>query len=121
MKKRMLNKLKKQKAVYWAKGTNDGFGGYTYGDPIELKVTWLFKQEKFVSALDGEELVSTSVVLVDRDLVMGGMLALTTLSDLSSSGLPEDNGAFEIKAYTKVPDYKGTNFSRKVWLESKRN
>ena len=115
MRNRILNKLKKQKAVYWANPVNDGFGGYTYDAPVQLMVLWEDKQEKFMS-VDMEELLSSSVVHTNQDVEIGGMISLMALADLSSSELPADNDAIEIKAFNKTPDHRGVTFSRKAWL-----
>lgn len=115
MNSRIANNLLKQTAVYWGSPVNDGFGKYTYAEPVEIKCCWVDKQEKFLSK-NAEELLSQAIVIVDQDVVVGGRLALTTLLQLSSTEVPEDNDALEIKAFQKTPDFKGTTFSRKVWL-----
>lgn len=116
MKARLINNFKKQNAVYWANPVNDGYGDYTFDSPVEIQVQWENKQEKFVSALNGEEVISRAVIFVPQDLAIQGMLSLMSIANISSSELPADNNAYEIKASEKVPDHRGTNFSRKVWL-----
>lgn len=115
MNTRTAQNLLRQKAVYWANPVNDGQGGYTYDTPIEIDCRWLWKQEKFIND-KAEEIVSKAIVLVDQDVAIKGMLALTTLDDLNSSELPEDEDAFEIKAFFKSSDYKVKSYTRKAWL-----
>ena len=115
MNNRIAQKLLKQKAVYWGAPVNDGYGGYTYASPVEINCRWINKQQKFVDS-NAEEHLSRAIVIVDQDVVVGGKLALTTLADLDSTQLPENEDSYEIKAVMKSPDFKGTTFHRKVWL-----
>lgn len=110
-----IAKFLKQTAVYWGAPIPDGYGGYTYASPVEIKVRWSDKQEKFINQ-NMEEVLSKSVVMLDQDVVIGGQLALTDLVSLSSSQTPEDNDAYEIKAFSKTPDIRATKFVRKIWL-----
>ena len=105
----------KQDAVYWANPVNDGYGGYTYDEPVAVKCLWLNRNEKFVSSA-AEELVSRAIVMVDQTMAPKGMLALIDFTDLTSSMEPEDNGAYEIKAITDGPDFKGTSILKRVYL-----
>ena len=115
MNNRIIQSKMKQTAVYWGNPVQDGYGGYTYDDPVEFKVNWMEKQEKFVNKM-AEEHISQAVVYLPSDVVVQGQIALTDLLSLSSSQTPVDNDAFEIKAYAKTPEQRGVNFVRKIWL-----
>ena len=113
-----ITKYHKQTCVYWGSPTNDGWGGRTYGDPVELSCRWEDKQEKFVNA-QGEEHISRSIVYLGQDVVVNGYLYLGTLTDLSSAqeGDPEAvTGAYLIQAFGKIPNIKGTDYERTAWL-----
>jgi len=111
-----LTRMLKQTAVYWALAGNSGQGP-TFSDPVEVTCRWDWKQEKFMAG-GGivEELVSQAVVLCETDLAVGGFIALTDLDSLSSSQIPQDNDAYEIKGYEKVGNVRGTQHLRKAWL-----
>jgi hypothetical protein len=90
-------------AVYWANPQNDGYGGYLYDDPEEISVRWIDDQRKYLGKTKDfttyTEMISRAVIIVNQDLDPGGMIALTTLNDLTSSELPGDNDWFEFKKY----------------------
>lgn len=116
-----LQKFLNQDAVYWGSPTPNGFGGYTYADPVDVKVRWSIKQEKFLSAEAGatnsvEEILSTAVILSETDFEINGRLLLGIVADLSSDELPDTNGANTIKGFGKIPTMKADQFLRKAWL-----
>jgi len=85
-----------QTAVYWGTPVKDGYGGFTYAAPIEIKCRWEDKAEIFKS-LDGVEKVSNAIVYVDRDLSTEGFMMLGDLDDLDSSQeMPDDKVTYEI-------------------------
>lgn len=108
----------KQTAVYWGNPANDGAGGRSFDDPVEISVRWEEKQELFIDA-SGQEVRSNAVVFVGQDLDLGGYLALTDLDSLSSSeeGDPLTvDAAYEVRGWSKIPNLKGNKFVRKAWL-----
>lgn len=108
-----------QTAVYWANPQENGYGGKTYDDPVEIKCRWEDKQQVIVDD-NGEQLLSRSVVWGNMDFQYNGMLFLGTLADLDSSE-EEDPRSIEgiciIKRFEKTP-YLGstTIFLRKAYL-----
>ena len=125
-----ITRICKQTAVYWGNPTKDGYGGYTYDDPEEIKCRWADDKQLFESD-DGEQLVSKSIVLLTEDVDMNGLLYLGTLDDLEdlyddseedSSGVWYDpfiinTGLCIIKKFTKVPAVGSTTeFVRKAYL-----
>jgi hypothetical protein len=64
-----------QDATYWAPGAYDGFGSRVLFDPILIKCRWQDTSVLFRNA-QGEEVVSEAVVYADRQLAIGGYLAL---------------------------------------------
>jgi len=115
-----LRRFFRQKAVYWPSPTPDGYGGYTYGEPVEVDVRWTVKQDKFLSSQGAgngvEEILSRAVVLSETDFDMKGRLALMNLIDLSSSSTPETEGALTIEGFEKIPTIKADQFLRKAFL-----
>lgn len=110
-----IKKFLKQKAVYWGTPVPNGFGGFTYAEPVEISVRWTEKQELFLN-YNGEQVLSRAKLMLDQDVVVRGMLALTTLVELSSSQAPGDNAAYEIRAFQKMPDVRAKQYVRQVWL-----
>ena len=80
-----LKKFFNQTAIYWGSPDADGFGGFTFADPVEVKVRWTVKQEKFLSSQGTgngvEEILSRVVVLAETDFDMNGKMILGTLND----------------------------------------
>lgn len=107
-----------QKAVYWANPVNDGYGGRSFDDAIEIDVRWEDRQELFIDA-SGEEVRSRSVVYVAIDMSSGEYLYLGILAGLSSTeeGDPLTvSSAYAIRAFRKIPNVAGDVFVRKAWL-----
>ena len=108
----------RETCVYWGNPINDGEGGFTFDDPVEISCRWEGIYQ-VVSDKDGITMTSRAVVYVTQDVDEEGMLYFGTLSDLSSN--EEDNPkliakAFIIKRFQKMPDLKGIGFLRKAFL-----
>lgn len=112
-----------QKAVYWAPGSKttggrdfDDYGQPMYSAPVEIKCRWSDVAEEYVAA-DGTRQVSHSKVIVDRDVSLGGMLLLGELADVGDVNNPKNNdGAWEIRRFDKVPWLEGDEFLRTSYL-----
>jgi len=116
-----------QTAVYWGNPVNDGYGGLTYNDPVEVYCRWEDKNEIFIDT-NGNELVSKSVVYVTQDVDNNGYLYLGTLDSildsLESSATPINPinilGAYKIRRFDRIPKLGSTiEFLRKAYLTSK--
>jgi hypothetical protein len=117
----------KQTAVYWGNPVNDGMGGFTFDDPVEIACRWENINEIFI-APNGDELVAKSIIYVLQDVDHEGCLYLGTLDDLLESDgesigelVPSEiEGAQIIKRFDKIPVLGSTTeFLRKVYLTSK--
>jgi len=114
----ILRKNCNQTAVYWAAPVKDGYGGFTYGDPVEISVRWQDKTEIIMDS-KGVEMISKAEVFTIQDVAEQGILYLGDLDDLDST--QEDDpatitGAHSIKRFEKSPTANGREFVRKVWL-----
>ena len=108
----------KQTAVYWSTPVQDGYGGFTYADPVEVTVRWMEKNDLFVDQ-SGREVTSKAVVLAETDFEIGGRLWLGTLADLSVAEKASPHtlsDCSEIRGYTKVGDIDLTQFLRRAFL-----
>lgn len=111
-----LTKNHKQTIVYWGTPTKDKYSAMTFAAPVELSGRWEQIQEVFKDA-QGIEHVSSAVVFLGQDVDMEGWLYLGTLASISSAASPDTvTGSYQIKGFTKLPNLKGTNFERKVFL-----
>ena len=106
-----------QKGIRWTGATQDGYGGQTFDDPVEIDVRWEDRRELFVDAT-GKEVLSRAVVYVGVDLDDGDYLMLGELTDLDSGSVEprELTTAYEVRAFSKIPDLAGTRFVRKAFL-----
>jgi hypothetical protein len=118
----------KQTAVYWGNPTNDGSGGFTFDDPIEIICRWEDRNDIFLSPT-GKELNSKAVIYSIQDLDENGFVYLGTIDDLydlygDSLGAIDDpkmiESAFAILRFDKTPVLGSTTeFMRKSFLTSK--
>lgn len=111
-----ITKNLKQTIVYWSSPVSDGYGGYTFNTPIEIKGRWEDYQQVFIDSL-GVQSVSKAVIYIDRDVDIEGYLYLGDLDDIASSdeGNPKNvSGAYMIRSFNKIPNIKGSDFERKV-------
>jgi len=107
-----LIKNLKQTATYWGSPVASGSGGYTFASPVAVDVRWEKRQELFITA-EGKEELSKAVVYIGQDVVLNGYLYLGT----STEANPKDQeGSFEIRAFSKIPTLKGNYYQRKIWL-----
>ncbi len=116
-----LPKMLTDDCVYWPPvGTGQDGRSTLFGEAVPARCRWAEKNEQFMSKL-GEVQVSSAVVNTDADMEIGGALFHGEIGDLSnpssaggSEGLPE--GAWEIKGWKRIPDFRGRKFVRAAML-----
>ncbi len=125
-----ISKSLKQKAVYWGNPQNDGYGGFTYDDPIEIDCRWEDATQVFDANDDkGTKFISRAVVYVNRDIDYLGRIYLGTLLSLqdyleSSSGTYIDPNSIEdvgvahiVRRFEKIPELgSSSKFIRIAYL-----
>jgi hypothetical protein len=119
-----------QTAVYWGAPKNDGFGSFTYDDPIELTppngVRWEDRISITGKLMDkmGDIFSCNAVVYVQQDVDEEGYMFLGTLNDLDSDQAADPtlvSGAYRIKRFDKIPAMRSdTEFTRKAFLGLER-
>lgn len=113
---RTAERVMKQKAVYWERTGYDGSGEPVLGQPVVINCRWeqvtlIYKNKA------GNDAVSNSRVIVDRDVTEEGRLMLGELDDLESQSDPAANPtAYEIGRFDKIPNRQGNKFVRIVML-----
>lgn len=97
-----------QTVVYWGNPQPDGYGGYTYDDPIEISCRVEEVTEVIRSTMD-EEIISRAAMYSDRRLDRGGYVYVGTLDDsiidaLDSDADPKElDNVMVVLANEKVP------------------
>ena len=115
----IITRMCTQTAVYWGSPTEDGYGTFTYAEPIEILCRWEDKNQVFTE-LNGTQIVTRSEVHVTQDVDLEGLLYLGDLDDLDST--EEDDpmsidGIGIIKRFDKIPVLRSTDkFLRKAFL-----
>ena len=115
-----------QVAVYWGNPQDDGSGGFTFDDPVELTppngVRWENRVELGGRVFDkmGTIISLNAIVFLNQDVEEQGYLMLGTLDDLDSDSTINPKlieGAFEIKRFDKIPAIGSTtDFYRRAYL-----
>ena len=117
---KFIQKVCVQTAVYWGTPVEDGYGGKSFADPVEIACRWE-ERVNVVSDSRGNEIVSKVRVLVTQDLDEEGYLYLGELDDLDSDEEADPtivDGAHEIVRFDKIPMIKKTDeFVRTIYLK----
>lgn len=106
-----ISSLLNQTITYWSV-TPDGYGGYTFGTPVQILGRWEDKVEAFVNPT-GVQQYSQAVVYTETDLAPEGYVFLGTSV---ASDPTTVSGAQRILDYAKTPDLEAGVFLRKVML-----
>ena len=98
----------KQNVTYWSPGSNDGFGGVTFGTPVTVKGRWEDKAVLFIDA-SGNEVTSIAKIYLGIDVVLKGYLfeGETTAANPNTV-----SNAREIRSFRRIPNLKATEFER---------
>jgi len=115
---RIIAKMLKQTAVYWELSSLefDNYGQPIPTTPIEIKVRWEDVGEQFLDE-KGTMQLSRAKVFVDRDVEVGGVLMLGELdSGVDENNPKENDNAWEIRRFEKLPTLRATQFLRTVYL-----
>jgi len=115
---RIIERMLKQKAVYWELSSLefDNYGQPIPTSPVEIDCRWEDVGEEFLDDA-GTTQLSRAKVYVDRDVEIGGVLMLGELSSSVDEDNPKENeNAWEIRRFEKLPTLKATQFLRTVYL-----
>lgn len=114
-----ISRIAVQAAVYWGTPTADGYGGYTFDDPVEISVRWE-STTQLITTPDGNEYTSRATVYVTQDLDVDGYLFPGDLDDLESGEADDPKAvtnAYRIRRFDKVPSMRKTDdFVRRAYL-----
>jgi hypothetical protein len=116
-----------QTAVYWGSPVNDGTGGKTFAEPVEIACRYE-DMTQIVTDAKGVESTSRAVVYLLQDVDEEGYLYLGTLESLYDAYADESSagdivnpsgitGAYVIKRFQKTPVLgNASEFLRKAYL-----
>lgn len=114
----LIKRVLRQDAVYWAPNSVRGYDGNTSGfsAPVAVKVRWTDK-ERFHVLQTGVQVISQSNVMINIDVLKEGYLWLGDLADVVAVTDPtEQDGAWEIMKFDKMPNLRATEFLRTAYL-----
>ena len=123
LKMSIISRMRKQTAVYWAPESEESAGDDfdDFGLPqvtigVEISVRWEDRTEEFIDA-EGMRQLSNAIVYVDQDVIIGGILMLGELTDITDAvNIKENDGAWEIRRFDKLPIIRATEFLRTAYL-----
>ena len=111
----VIKKMRKQKAVWWARGAMDTYGAFTFAAPVEIACRWDGSGAEFRNS-QGQTGFSNAVVYLDRVMKAGDKLwegAMDSNTPESPSDLVD---AFEIQKFDRTPNFKATEFLYTAYL-----
>ena len=119
----IITSMRKQTAVYWPLGSEDSggsdwdsYGKPLYATPVQISCRWEDVAKEFIGK-QGTTEISKSIVYVDRDVRVGGVLLLSLLANVSDLTTPKNNdGAWEIRRFDKLPNLRNTESLRTAYL-----
>lgn len=113
---RILDRMRRQQAVYWPPDVPGDDGTRTFAAPVQLRVRWEDKVQE-VTDETGTTFVSKSTVYTGEDVATGGAIMLGTLFDVTDAADPFAHaGAVEIKRFDKFPTLRADDFLRTARL-----
>jgi len=103
----------KQTITYWAfaSGTN-AWNDEAFVTPVTLSGRWETTTDRFMD-LEGNEVVSNSIVYLNQDVTERGFLYL---GESVAADPKEVQGAYPIRKFQKVPTFRLGDFMRKAYL-----
>lgn len=121
----VITKMLRQRAVYWAPVGVDNYGKATYATPVVVRCRWEDRSEEFLT-MDGDRAMSTACVYVGQDVLLKGVLYLSLLptsatdeehlAEIDQSDPFAQDGAWEIRKFSKMGNFKCTEFLREATL-----
>ena len=127
----IINRMRRQNAIYWPPATPDDFGRPAHGALVELiqvpngganlRVRWEDVVDEFMDA-NGEKSLSRARVYVPQlpdgsEVAVGGWLWLGDRAGLTDEAVPRNNpGAYEVRRFDKMPTIRATEYLRTAYL-----
>lgn len=106
----MLDTFLKQKATYWI-GEPDGYGGYTWSDPVVIDVRWQENRE-LTKDSEGNEVVSNTQVWTMENIPYEAKMYKGETTETN----PDNLDTYDIIKKANRVDLDGNEDGYKVWL-----
>lgn len=108
--------------VYWGNPVDDGYGGFTFDAPVEMKCRWENKREIMLDQAGREFTCNASLLLVDIDVELEGRCYRGTIQELVDAG--EDinkpvgiKEVYMVRRFDRIPMVrKNDEFVRTAYL-----
>jgi hypothetical protein len=101
-----------QPATYWAPGPENKYGEQSFAAPVLIATRWEEHNEQIRKAT-GEEVISTTRVFVDREVLVDGFLQE---GDYTAQLDPNMGNARVIQTTAVIPDIRNVSKERKAYL-----
>lgn len=117
----IIEKVLKQDAIYWAPASvADGRGDRSFDAPVAIRCRWDGTNEERMDN-KGVRFITTASVMVDRDVVAGGVLRQGTLDDYNNAGGDPTEplavrGCALIRNFAKTPTLKADKYVRTAFV-----
>lgn len=118
----IITRMRKQICVYWPPAGDqsgqadfDAMGNRLWGTPYEMTCRWSFKRENILMD-NGVTYQTRAKVFTQYDVRPGGVLYLGRLTAVDQDNPKSNDGAWEVVAFEKIPNFKATEFLRKAFL-----
>jgi len=100
-----------QKAVLWTSNGYDDYGEAKVDAAIEIDTRWELTQTESLNA-NGDTILLSATVVVDRDIPIGSAMWLGKLVDVASTPV----GLRTVLTFSSVPDIHAIEYRRTVGL-----
>lgn len=115
----LITRMRRQKAVWWARQTADAYGKFSYASPVEIDCRWDDETVEFRDE-QGQLQYSNSTVYVDRVIGIGDMLERGELESATPSNPRDSANAHEVGSYQEIPNLRATETLRVARLMNKK-
>jgi hypothetical protein len=127
---KFIDRVSAQTALHWANPVNDGYGNYTYDEPVEIACRWE-DVIKIINNSKGEEFISNAEILTNTEMEEGDMVFLGVFADIEDSSIALESGqiyptptqvlvqgVYKIVAKSKIPLFRSsTKFVKMYYLK----
>ncbi len=101
--------------THWPVTGSDGFGGFTYGNPVLLPGRWEDQSIQFVTD-NMEEAISTAIVYLNTDVDVGDYLGFGDHATVPIANPTSLTTAHRIRQRHRTTDLRRMQSLRKVFL-----
>jgi hypothetical protein len=103
----VIKRMRRQKAIWWARLTPNKFGKYSFADPVEISCRWDDGGEEVRDAT-GQNFIPRATVYVDRVIAVGDRLKKGELESDTPDDPLEAGEAYEVKRFATNPNFRNT-------------